>query len=142
VPSGKSVRVVRPLQCADPRCAVAFGDRSENSDRRFRKAPPLPQVRKSERACNPYTSEAIAENFVMWQDQYFTATKRNAGQSAYSLDKKPGMESSELKRAAEAAPSGRSTAKLVGRSGRHRSNPAHLHVLPLMRRPFFAAEAR
>jgi hypothetical protein len=37
--------------------------------------------------------------------------------------------------------SGRSTAKLVGRFGRHRSNPAHLHVLPPMRRPFFAAEA-
>jgi hypothetical protein len=35
----------------------------------------------------------------------------------------------------------RSTAKLVGRSGRHRSNPAHLYVLPLMRRSFFAAEA-
>jgi hypothetical protein len=45
----------------------------------------------------------------MWQHQYFTATKRNAGPRAYSLDKKPGMESPQLKRAAEAAPDSRHT---------------------------------
>ena len=56
---------MRPLQCVDRRCAVAFGDRSEHPDRRLRQAPSLPQVRKSECACNPHTFEAIAENFVM-----------------------------------------------------------------------------
>ena len=49
---------VRPLQCADPRYAVAFGDRPQHPDRRFRQASPLPQVRKSERARNPQTSTA------------------------------------------------------------------------------------
>jgi hypothetical protein len=30
-------------------------------NRRFREAPPLPQVQKSERACEPHTSEAITQ---------------------------------------------------------------------------------
>ena len=49
---------MRPLQCVDPRDAVAIGSVSDHPDRCFRQAPPLPRVRKSERACNPQTSTA------------------------------------------------------------------------------------
>ena len=49
---------VRPLQCVDPRDAVAIGSLSDHPDRSFRQAPPLPRVRKSEHACNPQTSTA------------------------------------------------------------------------------------
>ena len=49
---------VRPLQFVDPRYAVAFGDCPKHPDRRFRKAPPLPQLWKSERARNPQTRAA------------------------------------------------------------------------------------
>jgi hypothetical protein len=52
------VSAVRPLQCVDPRDAVAIGSLSDHPDRRFRQAPPLPRVRKSERACNPQPSAA------------------------------------------------------------------------------------
>ena len=55
------VSAVWPLQCVDPRFAVAFGDRSEHADRCLRKAAPLPQVRKSERACHAQTS-AVASS--------------------------------------------------------------------------------
>ena len=35
-----------------------IGSVSDHPDRCFRQAPPLPRVRKSERACNPQTSTA------------------------------------------------------------------------------------
>ena len=49
---------MRPLQCVDPGDAVAIGSLSDHPDRRFRQAPPLRRLWKSERACNPQTSTA------------------------------------------------------------------------------------
>ena len=49
---------MRPLQCVDPRDAVAIGSLTDHPDRRFRQAPPLRRLWKSERVCNPQTSTA------------------------------------------------------------------------------------
>ena len=62
MPSRKSVRV-QCLQCGHfnvltPVDAIAIGSLSDQPDRRFRQAPPLPRVRKSERACDPQPSAA------------------------------------------------------------------------------------